>query len=112
MRHFCGAALPAEYEDVLGRSALFRSGRLSAGEREELLDILLAHRGDASPLSEGYACTSALTVRLSDDKYEHPKEMARQRGTSVNRRMDEMAALLLAEFDAETPIPAAQRARS
>ena len=45
---------------------------------------------------------SALTVRLPDDKYERLKEMARQRGTSVNRLMDEMATLLLAEFDAET----------
>jgi len=43
---------------------------------------------------------SALTVRLPDDKYERLKEMARQRGTSVNRLMDEMATLLLAEFDA------------
>ena len=38
-----GAALLAEYEDVLGRSALFRSCRLSAGERDELLDIFVAH---------------------------------------------------------------------
>jgi predicted nucleic acid-binding protein len=38
-----GAALVAEYEDVLGRSTLFRSGRLSANERDELLDIFVAH---------------------------------------------------------------------
>ena len=38
-----GAALLAEYEDVLGRSALFRSCRLSADERDELLDIFVAH---------------------------------------------------------------------
>ena len=37
-----GAALLAEYEDVLGRRALFESCRLSAAEREELLDIFLA----------------------------------------------------------------------
>lgn len=37
-----GAALLAEYEDVLGRSALFEACRLSAAEREELLDIFLA----------------------------------------------------------------------
>ena len=45
---------------------------------------------------------SALTVRLPDDKYERLKEMARQRGTSVNRLIDEMATQMLAEFDAET----------
>jgi putative PIN family toxin of toxin-antitoxin system len=37
-----GAALLAEYEDVLGRRELFEAGRLSAGERDELLDIFLA----------------------------------------------------------------------
>lgn len=37
-----GAALFAEYEDVLGRSALFRDCRLSSRERDELLDAFLA----------------------------------------------------------------------
>jgi putative PIN family toxin of toxin-antitoxin system len=37
-----GAALLAEYEDVLGRSELFQKSRLNAAEREELLDIFLA----------------------------------------------------------------------
>jgi uncharacterized protein len=37
-----GAALLAEYEDVLGRSTLFQGCRLSAREREELLDIFVA----------------------------------------------------------------------
>ena len=37
-----GAALLAEYEDVLGRAALWRACRLSAAERNELLDIFLA----------------------------------------------------------------------
>ena len=37
-----GAALLAEYEDVLGRSALWRKSRLSADERDELLEIFLA----------------------------------------------------------------------
>lgn len=45
---------------------------------------------------------SALTVRLPDDKYRRLKELSRRRGTSVNRLIDEMATLLLAEFDAET----------
>jgi putative PIN family toxin of toxin-antitoxin system len=37
-----GAALLAEYEDVLARSRLFAKSRLSSGERGELLDIFLA----------------------------------------------------------------------
>jgi predicted nucleic acid-binding protein len=37
------AALFAEYEDVLGRPALFQSCRLSLAERERLLDIFLSH---------------------------------------------------------------------
>jgi len=45
---------------------------------------------------------SALTIRLPDDKYEGLKEMARRLNTSVDRLIDEMAPLLLAEFDAET----------
>lgn len=45
---------------------------------------------------------AAMTVRLPDDKHQRLKEMARQRGTTVNRLIDEMTTLLLAEFDAET----------
>lgn len=37
-----GTALLKEYEDVLGRDFLFQTSRLSATEREELLDIFLA----------------------------------------------------------------------
>lgn len=37
-----GAALFAEYEDVLGRADLFESSRLTEAERDELLDIFLA----------------------------------------------------------------------
>lgn len=36
------AALLAEYEDVLGRKALFAKSRLAAAERAELLDIFLS----------------------------------------------------------------------
>ncbi|OWT60352.1 putative toxin-antitoxin system toxin component, PIN family [Candidimonas nitroreducens] len=38
-----GAALLAEYEDVLNRTALFRNCRLNPRERAELLDILLSY---------------------------------------------------------------------
>jgi predicted nucleic acid-binding protein len=37
-----GAALFAEYEDVLGRTELFETCRLNQAERDELLDIFLA----------------------------------------------------------------------
>lgn len=37
-----GAALFAEYEDVLSREALFAASRLNARERGELLDIFVA----------------------------------------------------------------------
>jgi putative PIN family toxin of toxin-antitoxin system len=37
-----GTTLLAEYEDVLGRPALFHKSRLSPGERQELLDIFLS----------------------------------------------------------------------
>lgn len=45
---------------------------------------------------------TALTVRLPDEKYRRLKALARARGTSVNRLVDEMATLMIAEFDAET----------
>lgn len=45
---------------------------------------------------------SALTLRLPDEKYLRLKELAHQRGQSVNRLLDEVTTLLLAEFDAET----------
>ncbi len=42
-----------------------------------------------------------LTTGLPDDKYERLKALARERGTSVNRLVDEMATLMIAEHDAE-----------
>jgi len=45
---------------------------------------------------------SALTIRLPDDKYRRLKELSQRRQTSVNRLIDEMTTLMLAEFDAET----------
>jgi hypothetical protein len=44
---------------------------------------------------------SALTLRLPDDKHNRLKILARQRGTSVNRLMEETATLMLVEVDAE-----------
>jgi predicted DNA-binding protein len=44
---------------------------------------------------------SALTIRMPDAKYQRLKALSRQRRTSVNQIIDEMATLLLAEADAE-----------
>jgi predicted DNA-binding protein len=44
---------------------------------------------------------SALTVRLPDDKHQRLRVLAQTRGTTINRLIDEMATLMLAEFDAE-----------
>ena len=41
-RPLMGIALFAEYEDVMGRAALFTRCRLTANERNELFDIFLA----------------------------------------------------------------------
>lgn len=45
---------------------------------------------------------AALTVRLPDDKHARLKALAKSRGTPVNRLIEEMTTLMLAEFDAET----------
>jgi len=45
---------------------------------------------------------SALTVRLPDDKHQRLRALAESRGTTLNRLIDDMATVMLAEFDAET----------
>ena len=45
---------------------------------------------------------AALTVRLADEKHRRLKALAKSRGTPINRLIDEMTTLMLAEFDAET----------
>jgi predicted DNA-binding protein len=45
---------------------------------------------------------TALTVRLPDEKHKRLKALAKIRGTPINRLIDEMTTLMLAEFDAET----------
>ena len=45
---------------------------------------------------------SALTLRLTDDKHQRLKDLAHIRGQSINRLLDEVTTLMLAEFDAET----------
>ena len=45
---------------------------------------------------------STLTIRLPDDKHERLRELARQRGVSINRLMDELSTMALVQYDVET----------
>lgn len=45
---------------------------------------------------------SALIVRIPDEKHERLKELAKARNVSVTKLIDEMATILLADFDAQT----------
>ena len=45
---------------------------------------------------------AAITVRLPDEKHQRLKALAKSRGTPLNRLIDEMTTLMLAEFDVET----------
>lgn len=45
---------------------------------------------------------TALTVRLPEEKHRRLKALAKSRGTPLNRLIDEMTTVMLAEFDAET----------
>ena len=45
---------------------------------------------------------SILTIRLPEGKHERLRNLAKARGISVNRLMDELATVALAEYDSET----------
>ena len=45
---------------------------------------------------------TALTLRLPEEKHRRLKALAQSRGTPINRLLEEMTTLMLAEFDAET----------
>jgi len=45
---------------------------------------------------------SALTLRLSDQKHQRLKALAKSKGVSVNYLLDEVTTLILAEFDLKT----------
>ncbi len=44
---------------------------------------------------------STLTIRLPDDKHERLRLLAEQRHISINKLMEEISTIVLAEFDAE-----------
>ena len=45
---------------------------------------------------------AALTLRLPDDKHARLRTLAHSRGTTINRLIDRMTTIMLAEYDAET----------
>ena len=45
---------------------------------------------------------STLTTRLPDDKHNRLRQLAKHRDISVNKLIEELATISIAEFDAET----------
>ncbi len=45
---------------------------------------------------------STLTIRLPEEKHARLRQLAKHRGISVNKLMEELATISLAEFDAES----------
>lgn len=45
---------------------------------------------------------ATLTIRLSDEKHARLRQLAERREISVNKLIDELATVALAEFDTET----------
>ncbi|NEU71373.1 toxin-antitoxin system HicB family antitoxin [Hassallia byssoidea VB512170] len=45
---------------------------------------------------------ATLTIRLPDDKHNRLKELAQAKGISVNKLIEELSTIALAEFDANT----------
>ena len=45
---------------------------------------------------------STLTIRLPDDTHDRVKQIARGRGMSVNKLMEELSTIAIAQHDAET----------
>jgi len=45
---------------------------------------------------------STLTIRIPEDKHDRLRSLAKARGMSINRLMDELATLALTQHDTET----------
>lgn len=45
---------------------------------------------------------STLTIRIPDDKHARLRQLAKHREISVNKLIEELATISIAEFDAET----------
>ena len=50
-----------------------------------------------------------LTIRMRDDTHDRLKQLAKSRGVSVNKLMEEVSTAALVEFDAETRFRARAR---
>ena len=46
---------------------------------------------------------STLTIRLPDDKHERLKALAKSNAISINKLIDELATVALANYDARVP---------
>jgi predicted transcriptional regulator len=53
-------------------------------------------------MDEGELLMSVLTIRLPDAKHARLKELARARGVSTNKLIEELATVALAQQDAQT----------
>lgn len=51
---------------------------------------------------QGGTTMATLTIRLSDEKHARLRQLAERRRISVNKLIDELSTVALAEFDAET----------
>jgi predicted transcriptional regulator len=45
---------------------------------------------------------ATLTIRLSNEKHERLRQLAERRNISMNKLIDELSTIALADFDAET----------
>jgi predicted transcriptional regulator len=45
---------------------------------------------------------STVTIRLPDDKHARLRQLAKHRDISINKLMEELATISIAEFDAES----------
>lgn len=45
---------------------------------------------------------AAINIRLSDEKHERLKQLAKSKNISVNKLMEELVTIALTEFDVET----------
>ena len=45
---------------------------------------------------------ATLTIRVPDDKHNRLKELAQAKGISINKLIEELSTIALAEFDANT----------
>ena len=69
--------------------------------RQNGVEISSSFCRDTRTVSQGESQMSALTLRLPNENHARLKSLARRRGTSVNRLMEEMATVMITEADAE-----------